>query len=172
MTATLSALTLSQPWATLIARGHKQVETRKWHPKENPGLLAIASSNKNPTAGQRAMIEQEPFLSALDGCGLPRRSILAVVQIIGFERTEEIEISDTERAFGDYRPGRWAWRFGEIITLATPVELHPVIPKGGGKPRLPGTLGIWPLPKPFNGQVQRAAGSVEELRRLEAKVIA
>ena len=34
--APMPALTLMQPWATLIARGAKRIETRKWHPARTP----------------------------------------------------------------------------------------------------------------------------------------
>lgn len=164
----MKVLTLSQPWASAIALGLKRVETRSWRPRENPGVLAIASSNKALTAFQREFAAN--LFGNPEKIEFARRSILAVASINRFERTEHVRASldDRERAFGDYSTGRWAWLFSEVITLVEPVELHPVPPRPSAKPRLPGTLQIWNLPQVFIPPVLKAIGGKSELRRLEA----
>lgn len=131
----MKALTLQQPWASLIAVGAKKMETRKWHPKENPGLLAIASSNKKPTRTQREMIAMKPFSTALGGVEARSGVLLAVVTVTGFTRTEEVsdEILDAEKDFGDFTPGRWAWSLGEVFPLERPIHVS-------------GALNLWDLP--------------------------
>ena len=43
----MKALTIWQPWASLIARGVKQYETRSWATKYR-GPIAIHAAMKNP----------------------------------------------------------------------------------------------------------------------------
>lgn len=67
----MKALTLTQPWATLIAIGAKKIETRSWPaPSTVKGLLAIhAAKGLSPVGGQRGLKEQcgvEPFCSVLN----------------------------------------------------------------------------------------------------------
>lgn len=164
----MKALTLSQPWASAIARGHKRVETRGWHPADNPGVLAIASGNKNMTASQREIAE-----GFFGDIAFPRRSILAVAQVTGFQRTEEVvdSLSDQERDLGDYAPGRWAWQLGEIVTLTRPIEMYPVELKPGAKKRLPGTLNLWDLPPVFERMVMTAIGGRGEYERLATSAV-
>ena len=59
----MKALTLHQPWANLVALGHKQIETRSWATKYR-GALAIHAGKYFPPAN-RNLISSEPFLSAL-----------------------------------------------------------------------------------------------------------
>lgn len=48
----MKALSLHQPWASLIAMGVKTIETRSWSTSHR-GLLAIHAAKKRPTQGQR-----------------------------------------------------------------------------------------------------------------------
>jgi hypothetical protein len=166
--APMPALTLSQPWATLIARGAKRIETRGWHPHENPGVLAIASSIKRPTQRQRENLRHEPFRRAL---GLrtaftpgpdffPTGQILAVVVVKDFERIEEgYPVTGDEARFGDFTPGRWAWLLGEVVSLASPIHVS-------------GARGVWKVPRHLidkdgqPGPLVRAIGGRGEYRRL------
>lgn len=161
----MKALTLSQPWASTIALGRKRIETRNWHPKEHPGVLAIVSSNKNMTGSQRE-IAYSFFGDHID---FPRRSILAVAQVRVCLRTETVrhKLHDQELELGDYTPGRWAWMLGEVVALSKPIELYPVPPKPGAKPRLPGALNLWDLPRVFERKVLQAIGGSGEFRRLQ-----
>lgn len=65
MTSTIKAITLHQPWATLIALGAKQYETRSW-PTGYRGLLVIH-------AGKTLMIDPKDriMLSLLRDVGIP-----------------------------------------------------------------------------------------------------
>jgi hypothetical protein len=60
----MKALTLYQPWATLVAIGKKRIETRSW-PTNYRGPLAIHVS-KNKRIDDE-MCWSEPFASALEG---------------------------------------------------------------------------------------------------------
>lgn len=140
----MKALTLQQPYATLIANGSKRIETRKWHPRENPGVIAIASSKKPLTGPQLVRCDTEPFQAALAGAEAPAGVILAVARCHYFVRTEDVPAADLAREgdFGDYRPGRWAWYFEGVVELSEPVPVPPPPKKGKKEFR----LGLWTLP--------------------------
>lgn len=68
----MKALSLLQPWATLIDVGAKTIETRSW-PTSYRGLVAIHASKGFP--GEcRELCEDEPFRGALIRGGLPCES--------------------------------------------------------------------------------------------------
>jgi hypothetical protein len=146
----MKALTLQQPWATLIAIGSKEVETRKWHPQENPGTLVICSSKKPITGpAHERLLASEPYALHLDGQDTPRSAMLAIARLKLCARTEAIsgKLSDTERAFGDYTRGRWAWILDDVVKLDQPVPLSEPPPAPRGQRRRKGQfrLGIWTL---------------------------
>lgn len=65
----MKALTLYQPWATLIAVGAKSIETRSWATSYR-GPIAIHASKNDEYAPLR---DEEPYRSALLRAGLPSR---------------------------------------------------------------------------------------------------
>lgn len=80
------ALSLTQPWASLVACGQKQIETRSF--KRNfYGPLAIHAAKAFPRECQR-LCREEPFQSALQHPGiwttdgLPRGAIIAVCEVV------------------------------------------------------------------------------------------
>ncbi len=60
----MKALTLYQPWATLVALGAKRIETRSWTTKYRGPLAIHVSKRKNI---DDLMCFHEPFASALEG---------------------------------------------------------------------------------------------------------
>jgi len=101
----MKTISLWQPWATLVAIGAKQYETRSWSTKYR-GLLAIHAAKRFDEV-QKAYCEQEPFCSALLAGGfsmknLPLGGILAVVKLVDITKTELTrEINKRELAFGN-----------------------------------------------------------------------
>jgi hypothetical protein len=140
----MKTLTLHQPWATLVALGAKQIETRSW-PTRHRGLLAIHAA-KNTPPDALAHADQEPFQSTLAQArflgsrALPAGAIVAIanlaavhdiildnmillvdnahIPIIGFPKQPEL-------SFGDYTPGRHAWLLPQVIA-----HPHPNPPRG------------------------------------------
>jgi hypothetical protein len=121
------ALSLFQPWATLIAIGGKQYETRSWSTPYR-GRLAIHAGRTFGWEGAKLMTV-EPFRSVLHAAGihipsqLPRGFILATCRLVDCVRTEDIAggLSDQEWAFGDYTPGRFAFNLDDVQALAVPI---------------------------------------------------
>lgn len=147
----MKALTLRQPYATLIAIGAKNFETRRWHPRENPGVIAIASSKTKMSGPMRDRCNAPPFSEVLPydaerkEVRTPIGCILAVARISEFVPTEEIGPDDLERegAFGDFREGRWAWFLPDILPLAEPIP----IPSWKPGEKKDFRLGLWEVPK-------------------------
>lgn len=135
----MKVLTLTQPWASLMALGEKHYETRGWATSYR-GPLAIHSAKTFP--GDAAILcEQEPFRTALRGASwknLPLGKILAVVELVDCIRTDGVFIPlsiwahSAERAlhehsFGDYshgpkNKGRYAWLTRDVRRLARPIS--------------------------------------------------
>jgi len=135
-------ISLWQPWASLWVGGAKLIETRGWQTKFR-GRLAVH-------AGKRIDVDacyREPFRRALARLGfdqpldLPRGAVIGWVTItdcleMGTVQEGECPFSinsffgdprltDVERAFGDYRSGRFAWITNRHrLTLPTPLPMR------------------------------------------------
>ena len=65
----MRVLTLTQPWATLVAIGAKRIETRSWATKYRGPLLIHAAAGLGPVGGIRGFTEllgQTAFTRALE----------------------------------------------------------------------------------------------------------
>lgn len=133
----MKALTLTQPWATLIAIGAKQIETRSWGTGHR-GLLAIhAAKNLKPVGGAAGLgrvVNSPPFredLAAAKVTELPIGVIVAVVDLqdcIPGDPAKSEELRNifarrpNEERYGGYGPGRVAWLLENVVALERPVE--------------------------------------------------
>ncbi len=129
------ALTLTQPWATLVVLGEKRWETRSWRTRYR-GPIAVHAAKTFPRSAKR-LAESDPYYVTTLGkypiTWLPLGAIIGTVEIIEIERVEavvDVVIGLKEEAFGDYSAGRWAWQ------LANPVLFEEPIPWRGA-------LGLW-----------------------------
>jgi hypothetical protein len=111
------AISLWQPWASLISIGKKKYETRHW-PTSYRGKLLICAAKKKPKQAE------------LDRFGLtpedaPLGVAICICDLIDcIEMTEEFISQQTqlERDCGNWQPGRYAWKLENI----QPVEPKPV----------------------------------------------
>ncbi len=137
----MKALTLQDPYATLVARGVKTIETRSWATRYR-GPLAIHAS-KRVSAASRADARDVPEIArALRrlGCtdlgALPRGAIVATCELIDVLPVEQLVahadlyLPGDERAFGDYSRGRYGWVLVNVTPFATPIPAR-------------GALGLW-----------------------------
>lgn len=142
----MKALSMTQPWAMLVALVEKEWETRSWGTRYR-GRLAIHAPLRMGRDEIRIAMG-EPFRSVLARHGyrlpsrLPRGVVLATcdlvecVQIRTVTWTFEQELSAKEVAFGDFRPGRFAWRLANVRMLPEPVAAR-------------GALGLWEFDHPL-----------------------
>jgi activating signal cointegrator 1 len=122
----MKAITLHQPWATLVVRGLKRYETRSWNTDYRGPLLIHASSRWDKAL--QAIARSFPFKHVIDDPdNLPRGWIIGMVQVVRTLRTEEWvrynpQYADSdEYYFGDFNKGRWAWELGKPILFETPI---------------------------------------------------
>ena len=154
----MKALTLTQPWASLVAVGAKQIETRGWYTSHR-GLLAIHAGKGLADMSKDEYIRlchTEPFASALRlhyeaVKDIPRGAIVAICRLIGclptpregaisvYEHYDDdgrmlintqIPPAEPERSFGNFEPGRFAWILADVHRLAEPIPAR-------------GALGLW-----------------------------
>lgn len=164
MAEPIRCLTLWQPWASLLASGTKRYETRSWSTPYR-GLLAIHAAKRwagaERLAWQRAMTQLVSrstgdriaaagagFWAAVGPCDLPLGAIVGLGQLASCELMDQalIESQDEdELAFGDWRPGRYAWRIEQVIRLPEPIPLK-------------GRQGMWTLSEDVASLVREQAG--------------
>jgi len=133
------AITLTQPWATLMVIGAKKVETRGWRTNFR-GWVAIHAAKSFPDEC-RALLNDDAFADILDAAGvdrdaLPLGQILAVTEIIDCRPTEDTSVAEQETVFGNYAPGRFAIFTQGVRRLKQPTTIR-------------GALSIWRLPSPI-----------------------
>lgn len=133
----MKALSLLQPWATLVVIGAKKYETRGWRTFDRGRILIHASLGKSPGWD---IAHEQPFKKFIDCYGgflkLPFGEIIGEVRIEQIKPTEEIraKLSADELAFGDYGTGRWAWRLAKPVLYREPIPCK-------------GALMLWEVPE-------------------------
>ena len=143
----MKALTLTQPWATLVAIGAKRIETRSWKTSYT-GPLAIHSAKGFPKWERQFTLEPVCYEAvryyARCKGSYPLGCILATCTLVGCVPTEVVDchdqgnvfavslpkLSEREKAFGDYSPGRFAWILEDVKQLPEPIPVK-------------GALGLW-----------------------------
>lgn len=121
----MKAISLWQPWATLIAIGAKRFETRSWGTSYR-GPLAIHAAKRPARRDEcNPAIGVDLFDAGYVGLNnLPYGCVVCVVDLVNCTPTEEVEReewfephSERELAFGDFTPGRYAWQLENVRYL-------------------------------------------------------
>lgn len=128
----MKAISIWQPWATLIAIGAKRMETRSWSTTYRGPLAIHASKKWTPELARLAT--EHPFRQHLIGHDLPRGAIVAVAELVAVYQVGHGFIwSDgtpkvcmpmpevRELLFGDFSPGRYAWVLDKVRMLSKPI---------------------------------------------------
>lgn len=127
----MRALSVVQPWASLLAEGLKEFETRSWGTSYH-GEIAIHASKTAPPKD----------VHVGSSIAQPRGVIIAVATLYRCYLTQNVEgISDFEREWGDWTPGRWAWALQDVRKLTKPVPAN-------------GALGLWDVPSDVEAAVR------------------
>ncbi len=143
----MKALSLTQPWASLIAAGAKKIETRPWTTTYR-GPLAIHASKGFPGTAKRfceARVVRRalgwPLHDELDELrfpkefrkyvdSLPTGAVIATCNLVGYRKIvaeiygfggQMTEPPPPECYFGDYTPGRFGWILEDIKVLPEPI---------------------------------------------------
>lgn len=127
----MKAITIIQPWATLIALGEKRFETRSWR-THYQGPLAIHAGKQV----DKETCEREPFRSVLAAHGYTADNLPAgaVIAVSNLEECHEVvaagsesaqlafrEVNGFEFLFGWYSLGRYAWELADVQLLPAPI---------------------------------------------------
>lgn len=157
----MKVLSVTQPWASLIAIGAKKIETRSW-PTKFRGRIAIHAS-KRFTSDDKDTCNFDPFRNALgeaygwnpkcfkgvhlvDPNVLPTGVILCTAELYDCQsiwyspdiqntRDWVYDILEKERAFGDFSAGRFGWFLRDVRPLPEPIPAK-------------GSLGLWDFDVP------------------------
>ena len=138
------AITLHQPWATLITLGVKTVETRSWPaPERLLGQTFAIHAGKRLVRRPGGRIERE----LRDRVGrdwlrtIPAGAVVTTATMAGVARVEcvdpmtghAVHEAGTEMGcavgrgrtpvdpWGDFSAGRWLWFLTDVVTLSVPI---------------------------------------------------
>jgi activating signal cointegrator 1 len=159
---TLKAISIQQPWASLIAIGAKRLETRSWNTSYR-GLIAIHASKGFP-GWAREKCGRKPFSTALSRAGLepadlPLGAVIAIGRLEDSITATEAKnlikagrFRSDELAFGDLTRGQHAFILSHVRMLSEPVPAT-------------GTLGIWNWTGPSRLRLPLRAEEMEAVTR-------
>jgi hypothetical protein len=144
-------LSLTQPWASLVAAGAKRIETRSWRTSYR-GPVAIHAAKGFPGWARSQCLDDPFHLALFDQCAseadllasasrlgeLPLGAVIATARLVCCEPTTGAFAADMlsrhgarfETSFGDYSDGRWMWLLEDVRALAEPIPAR-------------GSLGLW-----------------------------
>ena len=150
----IKAITLHQPYASLIAMGLKQFETRSW--ATGPLQPLVIHAAKRPMRDEDWLVWLKAHKLAdplIEDCGLnsydlPLGKAVAVcrlwkcrrmtMNIVEGRQPENINIDhvdDLEQAVGLWQPGRYAWQLRDVVAMPEPIPAQ-------------GKQGLWNFPHP------------------------
>jgi hypothetical protein len=127
----MKALSLWQPWASLVSLGAKTLETRSWSTGYRGPLLIHAA--KRWAMEQRRLFQGDnpaalAFRAAIcpaygNPDAMPLGCFVALVDLVEVFPVEKVElfISYKEKRFGDYSAGRFAWKLENVRRIFEPI---------------------------------------------------
>ncbi len=121
----MKALSLYEPWATLIALKLKRFETRSWSTTYR-GPLVICASIKHPPIWRildilyRAKISFEDCSPGRAVCIVYLTNILPTTMIDFYEGP----LGENEKSYGDFFPGRFAWKLENVRRFKKPFPVR------------------------------------------------
>lgn len=129
----MKAISLHQPYASLIAHGLKHHETRSWPAPACIAHQRIAICATKITKDVIAALRQSPLSILVNGITvgqpwlLPSGAIVATAVVDYCCPTTAINLSAltaADLAAGDWSPGRFAWRLIDVRPVSTPFPIR------------------------------------------------
>lgn len=132
----MKAISLWQPWASLVVLGEKKIETRSWDTAYRGPLLIHAAQRKHLAEWRElmGMLEFHDAFAKHDIEGLaglivkmPLGCLIGSVDLVRTSNTESIrgKLSHREWTFGNYSDRRYGWHLENPVLFE-----HPVAYKG------------------------------------------
>lgn len=124
----VKAITVWQPWATLLATGQKHNETRSWKTSYRGEILIhAAKTDHSGILLHIPMEELKHFQDAGVVNKLPTGAIIGKANLVDCFQIDEAyrrklqRENPAELAFGDYTIGRYAWVMADAILFNKPI---------------------------------------------------
>lgn len=154
----VKALTVWQPYASLLALEEKEFETRGWATKYR-GPLAIHAAakkwepwkddvfqfEKEYTQTIKGFLQTQIASKEIEERILPYGAVIALAELVDVVPAAKAEISDKERYLGDWSRGRFGWRMKIVANL-----IHEPV-------KYKGAQGLWNLPVSVLGAAEQMA---------------
>ena len=131
----MKALSLWEPWASLVGTGAKRYETRHWSTSYRGPLLICAAKRRDRNSlelvdeqvfqdGLMPLLGNAPGLRVEIG-DLRFGEAVAVVELVDCIPTGLLRRADVlhEVHFGDFHPGGFAWKLEALRTLPRGIEV-------------------------------------------------
>ena len=114
----MKAISLWEPWATLVAMGKKRYETRSWETFYRGPLLICASKKKLPFIEIVSLLHF--FKLTIDDLNYGRA--LAIVDLVAIFSTDYVRdtVDFLEQKVGDFSLGRYAWKLENVQRFKKP----------------------------------------------------
>jgi hypothetical protein len=138
VTKKMKVLSVRQPWAELLVIGAKEYETRT-RLTNYRGQLLIHATKRFDFSDLELCYQDRHFNKYVpDPTKLITGAIIGMVDLVDCHKVESIydQLSPQERAFGNYRDGRFAWEVFNPIKFELPFL------------NIPGQLGLWEIELP------------------------
>ena len=137
----MKALTLYQPWATLVAIGAKKIETRSWSTPYRGPLAIHAGKCRDYIFDQSCLFicNSIPYEDLLRKAGydlkwlnMPRGAVVATCELVDVERiyADSYIPGKPEFFLGDYSIGRYMWKLEHVSLLPISIPAK-------------GAMGLW-----------------------------
>jgi hypothetical protein len=147
----MQALTIHQPWASLLVKGKKRYETRDWQ-RNYRGLLAIHAGKQSVhpfdyPLGLSEILDDSKITQ--DNLNNNKQKIIAIATLKDIHlMTDKFinEQSELERLTGFWEPRRFAWELTNIKPLPNPIAAR-------------GMPGLWAVPDDIYVQIQQQLGN-------------
>ncbi|MEK8215535.1 ASCH domain-containing protein [Paenibacillus sp. FSL L8-0463] len=128
----MKAITIIQPWATLIAVGEKRFETRSWATKHRGPIAIHAGKKINKEACQQEDIQKALARHGYTVDNLPTGAVVAIATMVFPHQVDEDNgsiavlsndesVQGDEIWFGDFSLGRYAWELTNVERLQEPI---------------------------------------------------
>jgi len=121
----MKALSVWQPWASLIAMGLKRYETRSWWTSYR-GPLVICAAKRNYDVNEAATLfyKADPDRHVSEILWLPKGMALCVVELVSCSRTDGLPVAVPERLLGDFSRFRFAWELKNLKPFVEPFSVR------------------------------------------------
>lgn len=128
----VKAVSIRQPWAWLVAHGHKTVENRPWRTRFRGRLLIHAGGKPAKGSAEIRRLVRERFGIEIPD-GLPMGGIVGAVDVVDC----------VEASLDPWFEGPFGW----LLSHAEPIPFRP----------LPGQLSIFEVPRHSNPLLESAS---------------